>query len=776
MSIFNKLFDFNGIRSNFSKMKSVKKEMLDGLFLYVSRTLTALFFIEIILLYMLLPYVGNMLYFWFLAVAAMTLSRIYDAYSYHIHPNKYPLDFWHRKFVLKAWFTAFLFSAMVLLVVPQLNEYYRLFIFTILLGITGGAVNSLSSDPRTALGYIIILLLPLSIEMLLLTEVESIVIGILLIIYFFTLVSVILQASSQKEMLERKNREIMRVESELYEKQEMLELFFDQAPIGIFTYNTNFIIVDCNHAFLQLFGLSRDKLVGLHLDQLPDQSPMEVMKNALVRGAQVYVGPYNSTKGYHFWVEAKISPIFDRQHHVIGGLVLIENKTKEHNALKELEHSVLHDSLTSLSNRRGFKKFMEQMIADSKHKSYYSVLFYLDLNQFKQINDSLGHSMGDKVLVAIANRLSDMMSGAVNITRLGGDEFIAVIPFLDENLEKAKKEIEGYIKLIQNIFDDPFMIEGVRLHMKSSIGIVIIEPGFDNIEEIVRHADISMYQAKKHGQDFISYYNTELDEERKKVFDLQHQLVSSLKNNEFELYFQPIVRIKDDSLFAAEALIRWEHPEKGLLGADEFMPIAIESGIVVDIGWWVLEHVCSQIVQWKEEGVWFLHYLSINLNSKQLLKNNFAKEFIQKLEQYDVKSSEIKIEITETSLIDDFELTQEVILTLQEYGIECAIDDFGTGYSSLSYLKKLSFSVLKIDREFIYEMENNNENIELINTMIHIGKQFNYNIVVEGIETVSQKEIIKKIDNTLYYQGYLMSPPIAEPEFRKKFLKKVDTD
>jgi len=776
MDFFNKLLNFNAMKSNLNEMKNVKKEVLDGLFIYVSRTLVALLVIEIILLYMLLPYIGNILYLWFIAVSAVILSRFYDTYNYYKNPGKYPLVLWHRKFVFKAWITAFLFSIMVLLAMPQLDEYYRLFILTVLLGISGGAVNSLSSDPRTALGYIIILLLPLCVEMLLFTEIESFVTGILLVIYFFTLLSVILQVAAQKKILERKNRKIIRVESELYEKKEMLELFFDQAPIGIFIYNTNFVITDCNRAFLQLFGLSRSELVGLHLDQLPDQAPMQVMEKALVDGKQVYVGPYNSTKGYHFWIEAKVSPIFDNHHQVIGGMALLENKTREHNALKELEYSALHDSLTSLSNRRGFKKFMEQIIAEPKHQSYYSALFYLDLNQFKQINDSLGHSMGDKVLISISKRFSKQMKDAKNITRLGGDEFIAVVPFISNKIEKTKEKIKHYIELIQNIFDDPFMIDGVRLHLKSSIGIVIIEPGFDNIEEIVRHADISMYQAKKHGQEFISYYNIKLDGERKKIFDLQHQLVTSLHEDELELYFQPIVKIENDSLFAAEALIRWKHPENGLMGADEFIPIAIESGIVVDIGWWVLDRVCQQIFQWKEQGVWQLDYLAINLNSKQLLKNNFAEAFIEKLEQYNVKSSEIKIEITETSLIDDFELTQEVILSLQKYGIECAIDDFGTGYSSLSYLKKLSFSVLKIDREFIHEMENSSKNIELINAMIHIAKQFNYNIVVEGIETVSQKEIIRKIDNTLCYQGFLMSPPISEEKFREKFLKKVDAD
>ncbi len=280
-----------------------------------------------------------------------------------------------------------------------------------------------------------------------------------------------------------------------------------------------------------------------------------------------------------------------------------------------------------------------------------------------------------------------------------------------------------------------------------------------------------MYQAKKHGHEHISYYNTQLDMERKETFDLQHDLGSALKENQLELFFQPIVNIKDDSLYAAEALLRWQHPEKGLIQPIDFIPIAIESDTIVDIGWWVLEQVCLHISQWKKDDEWKLNYISINIDAKQLIKNNFADTFLAKLKQYELETGDIKIEITETSLIDNFELTHEVIKKLQSSGVKCAIDDFGTGYSSLSYLKKLSFSTLKIDREFIRDMLHNEDHIALMRTIIKIGKQFNYSIVVEGIEEEAQKKIIKEIDDSLSYQGFLISPPIPEPEFRKKFLK-----
>ena len=550
----------------------------------------------------------------------------------------------------------------------------------------------------------------------------------------------------------------------------MLQLFFEQAPIGILSYDQDLNIIDCNESFLTLFNLQKEEIIGTNLNNVSDEKSIEVIRNSLTKGIQTYTGPHNSLKGSESWVEGRYSPIYNKEETVIGGMGLIEDKTKEHNALKELKYLASHDPLTSLCNRRGFRDFMEYMIHEKRHDNHFSILFYLDLNQFKYINDSLGHTFGDKLLIEISNRLKLLMHSSNNLTRLGGDEFAIVVPFVEKSIDKVKGKADECVLKIRESFNKSFIIDGVRIHMKTSIGIVIIEPNFRNIEEIVRHADISMYQAKKHGHEHISYYNNQLDLERKKIFDLQHDLVTALKDDQFQLFFQPIVNIKDDSLRAAEALLRWKHPTKGLILPMDFIPLAIESDAIADIGWWVLDKVCLHILQWKKHGEWNLKYVSININAKQLIKSDFADIFLSKIKQHGVDSRDIKIEITETSLIDNFEITQRVIKELQSNGIRCAIDDFGTGYSSLSYLKKLSFSVLKIDREFIRDIAHNEENITLIRTIIEIGKQFNYNIIVEGIEDEAQKEIIKIMDSSISYQGYLISPPISEPEFSKKFL------
>lgn len=763
MSIYKNLFKLR-------HHQEVEERVLQELFFFERSTLITLILLETIFLYILMPLIGNGIAAWYGLIVTLTLWRLYDGYDFQKNPHRHTFMMWHKQLVVKVWLTALFLSALSLFAVPKLDEYHQLFVFIMLLGISAGAVKTLSEDYRTAVGYLLILLVPTSVEMLLLMRTDTVILAFLLILYFFTQVSVIVHAYKQSNDLKRRKEEIFKVEAELFEKQEMLQLFFEQAPIGIFSYDQDLNVINCNASLLSLFDSKKEEIIGRNLNNLTDKGSVDIIKDSLTKGIRTYIGPYDSRKGLKFWVEAKCSPIYNKEGNVIGGMGLIEDKTKEHIALQELMYLVSHDPLTSLSNRRGFDKFMGKMIRRKRHTSHLSLLFYLDLNQFKYVNDSLGHTYGDKLLIAISKRLQRLIEADINLSRLGGDEFIIVVPFVSKERDEAKKKADQYIVKIQDIFAEPFVIEGAQLHIKTSIGIVIIAQNSSNIEEIVRHADISMYQAKKSGQEHISFYNTQLDMERKKTFNLQHDLVSALRKDQLELYFQPIVNIKDDSLRAAEALIRWQHPKRELILPVDFIPLAIEAGVITDIGWWVLEKVCSYISQWKKNGEWKLKYVSINMNAKQLLKNDFVSIFLAKLKEYEVETADIKIEITETSLIDNFEMTQEIIKELQNHGVKCAIDDFGTGYSSLSYLKKLSFSVLKIDREFIHDMLNNEGNLTLIRTIIEIGKQFNYTIVVEGIEEEAQRVLIQEIDDSLSYQGFLLSPPLPAWEFREKFL------
>ena len=757
MSILNRLF---GLRHH----KVVKESVIKELFLFERSSLITLILLETILLYILMPLIGNGIAAWYGIIVTLTLWRLYDSYVFKKSPNRYSIITWHKQFVVKAWLTSFLLSSLSLFVVPQLNEYYQLFIFIMLIGISAGAVKTLSDDYRTAIGYLLILLVPTAVEMLLLQRTDTYILAFLMILYFFTQASIILHAYG-------KNLELERKKEELFEKEEIIDLFFEQAPVGILSYDNDLNITDCNQSFLSLFDVKKEKTVSINLNNFVNDTTMSILIDSLKKDNKTSTGSFETLKKMKFRVEGKYSPMYDKEGNIIGGMALLEDKTTEYKALEDLMYLASHDPLTALSNRRGFDTFMQNMIQAEKHMNHYSLLLYLDINQFKNVNDSLGHSYGDDLLVKISKRLTKVTEKHHHLTRLGGDEFLIVVPFISQTRGQSKDTAAQYVETIQESFVKPFIIGGIRLHIKTSIGIVMIEPDSCYIEEIVRYADIAMYEAKKQGYEYISYYNSQLDVERKKMFDLYHDFVSALHNDQLELYFQPILNIKDDSLCAAEALIRWNHPEKGLIVPMDFIPLAIESGGITDMSWWVLDKVCLTISQWKKQGLWNLNYVSININAKQLIIDGFADTFIAKLKLYGVQSSDITIEITETSLIDNFEITQKVIKQLQSHGLTCAIDDFGTGYSSLSYLKKLSFSILKIDREFTHDMLYNQDSMMLVKSIVEIGKQFKYNITVEGIEEESQKQVIRELDDSLSYQGFLISPPIPEQAFRKKFLK-----
>ncbi len=751
------------------KAEPIDRLMVSSLYSLSQRSITATIILAFLLTYYLYPVLSYSIVLWLLSVIFASVIRLYFAYSFRKDEQKHTIKTWYFIFVFFAFISAFLFSTLGFTTIFHVDEVHQVFIIAVLLGFTSGAMSSLFPDIRILIGYISIILLPLiSVLAFFGTTIHTILL-LLLILFFIMQIIVILDAHNQNIDIKEEKEKIYNEQLELHKKEESIDYFFEQAPIGIFSYDMDLNITDCNQYFLDLFQLKKEEMIGNNLKNLPDDRPLEALQNAL-HSAQIYTGPYLSTKGLELWVEARCFPVHNYDKNIVGGLCIIDNKTKEHQAVNDLKYLALHDPLTSLLNRRGLKEYMQEFMKKDEHKYLYSLLIYLDLNKFKHINDSLGHKVGDKLLISIANRLKKFVKDNCLVSRFGGDEFIVVSPFVSKNKLEAEEESKKCIEQIQKAFQDLFLVSEMNLSISTSLGIVIIEPNNSNIDEIIRYADIALYQAKKSGSDYISFYDTELDKERKKLFILQHDLAHACKNNELQFYLQPLVSMKQNKLVAAECLIRWEHPELGLLYPNEFIHMAIETGLISNITWWIIEEVCRYISELKKENIWNLNYISVNVNAKQLLLNHFVKEFLDILEKYELDTSDIMIEITERSIIDNFDDTQEVITALRNEGIKCAIDDFGIGYSSLSYLKKLSFDTLKIDMEFIKDIESKPDDIVLVKTILAIGKQYNYHIVVEGIEDEKQKELLLEIDKDLVYQGFLFSKAIPAEIFTKKYL------
>jgi len=739
--------------------QDVDESVVQNLYLLSIKGFVVHAFLMTVVTIALYPIVHLEILIWYFILVTFTIFRFYNSYNFKKNIYKYSLEKWYSIFVLTAVFTAMIYSSLGFYFIYALEPYYQLFILTVLVGLSSGSLVALSPDAKLSIVYMAILIIPIMITMLFLSMLPiHVMLAVTLFVYFVSQIT-----SIQKIHLQ--NKKIYTLES----KHTFLHNLFKNAPIGVFTYTKDLKIIESNDEVAHLFNDTLENMVGMDLKDLSDSHLIRMFKNSFIHGVSSHTGQYVSSEGKSFWIEAKAFPFIDKINSRLGGIGIIEDKTKEHTALQKLEYLVEHDTLTGLLNRRGLANYIEKLIKNVHHEKYYSILFYLDLNKFKAINDSLGHEVGDKVLLAVSKRLTSMLDKSCIVSRLGGDEFIIIVPHISQQKEETKLEAQRYAEEIQDIFLDSFIIQDLHLYIQVSIGIVLVEPKYNNTEELLRYADLTMYQAKS-ANTHISYYDSSLDKKQKDLFLLNHNLAYAIKNNQIELFFQPIVKMKDESLLSAELLIRWNHPTRGLLSPEEFIPLAIKGGLLSKITWWLVDNVCQQIVQWKNDRQWKLEYISINIDSQQFVEKNFAEQFFKKLAFYKIKSSEIMIEITERSLIDNFTNTQGVINDLKGYGIKCAIDDFGTGYSSLSYLKKLSFHTLKIDRTFVRDIGKSPKEIVLMKTILDIGRQFGYNIVIEGIESEKQKKALLELDKELSYQGYLYSKPIHADEFTKKFL------
>ncbi len=594
---------------------------------------------------------------------------------------------------------------------------------------------------------------------------------ILLAISYFLLLISIRELNKLLNETYNTQRRYQWAKEQLATKEKKLTAFLKQAPIGIFYYDHNLNILRYNNMFKKLLGLDKN-LKGFNLNELKDKKVVDTLKYVLINSSEKEtIGSSNITfQKNPIWIELTCSSLHNDNNEIIGGIGTIEDKSIEHQAYEKINYISLHDALTNLPNRRSYQIYMKELIEKVEHIDHYSFLFYMDLNHFKQINDTFGHIVGDKLLLEVASRLKTLKIKKKFLSRIGGDEFIMIIPFYTKELNVARREAKNIALEIKEIFKEAFHIEGLDLYMTTSIGIVLIEPNSNNTEQIIRQADMAMYQTKREGLNNIRFYDHSLDLEQQELTALQHDLKFAIDNNELELYYQPIVSIKNNSLNAVEALIRWNHPTKGLIMPDKFLPMATESGLITKIGWWVAKEVCRQLYIWKNAHIINFEYVSININARQLNEINFVEQLDECIKKGNISPSLIKLDLTETTLLDNFTKTQEIIQKLKEKGIECSIDDFGTGYSSLSYLKKIAFKVLKIDKIFINDILTNPDSQELVKSIIAIGKQFNYKIIIEGIENEQQREKLIEIDDSIFYQGYLCSKAIPAKEFEQKFL------
>ena len=743
----------------------LREQVIETICTKVPVTMAFTFAVATALIYFLWPVVNHLqLTVWYAAMAAVTAMRVYHAARHCQYGKDWSLTRRYRRFRIEVTVTVLLWAFAALFLYPEGDLERQLLLTVIIVGMASGGTVNLAIDRAMANTYVALIMSALTLRLLLSGDTIHFALAVLSFLYILVF---ILSTGVLGKILDRGIRQ----QRELGALQQRFDLISDQAPVGIFYFDTDFNILDCNKSLEKLMGIPREQILGINLLQLKDKRPL-VNLGRVIEQKEVthYEGPYVlTTRGVEIWVSVVTSPLLDEEGNVVGGIAVVQDKTAEHAAMEKAEFLAYHDSLTGLPNRKLLEDRFKLQIAQAAREKYYSTVLFLDLDRFKQINDTYGHNVGDTLLVETAHRLERVLRQSDTVCRLGGDEFIIFLPMLSKNLEESVDHTMHVAQKIHETLSSPFKIGDQTLYVSTSIGAVVTTGSNVSLEEILRKADIAMYNAKRRGQGQTSFYEEGMDRRLKRIITLEHDLRHAIDRGQLQLHFQPIVRMQNRRVYGAEALLRWRRDDGKLVPPSEFIPVAEESKLIHQIGHWVIENACRYIKKWEENGLMNFYYLSVNLSSRQFRHQGFFDEVMRIVEASKIDPRSLKFEITESVLMEQSEHARQIIARFNEAGIGFLIDDFGTGYSSLSYLKQFDFETIKIDRSFIRDILVDSDDVALVRAIVDIAHQFGYSIVAEGVETEDQTRKLEEIEPDIFCQGFFFSPPVEE----KKFLEIV---
>ncbi len=531
------------------------------------------------------------------------------------------------------------------------------------------------------------------------------------------------------------------------------------------TVNFNDELVQVNPAWEKILGYQKQELLDRSFFDFIHPKDIRVARAETSKIMSGYPGAFEvrmlcKDESYRWILWSTIPVLNDQSFYAVGRDITERKKTE-----KQLKHNALYDTLTNLPNRAQFMNHLKEAIEDTKRNAdnKFAVLF-LDLDRFKVINDGLGHLIGDKLLIAIAERLKSTLRPGDIAARLGGDEFTFLINNINDKTDAVK-----VAERLQKKLAIPFKLDSYEVFTSASVGIIISDEIHRNPEDFLRDADAAMYRAKETGKARYEIFDREMHIRNMNLLQVETDLRHALERSEFRVYFQPIVALDTGTIQEFEALIRWEHPKYGLISPNEFIGVAEETGLIIQIGEWILEESCRQTKIWHEKFPSLKPLgISVNLSAKQLMHPALTSRVKDILVRTDFSSQHLKLEVTESTVMENSETALKVLTELTDAGIKISTDDFGTGYSSLSYLHRFPFERIKIDRSFVSKMDADLKSEAIVRTILMLGKNLEINIVAEGIENEHQLWQLRSF-GCQFGQGYLFSKPV-DAEYAEKLL------
>ncbi|HEX6693784.1 MAG TPA: EAL domain-containing protein, partial [Longimicrobiales bacterium] len=527
----------------------------------------------------------------------------------------------------------------------------------------------------------------------------------------------------------------------------------------------------------QLFNRFMEEITGMRSEQVIGRRATDVFPHLVENGVDALLQralagetvqspdvPYSiPATGRAGWTSALYSPHVSPEGEIIGVVAIVMDTTERKRAEDQLTYNAFHDALTGLPNRALFVDRLERLMRHTKrHTDYVFGVAFLDLDRFKLVNDSLGHLAGDELLIAIGRRLQECVRLGDTVARLGGDEFALLL----DNVPDATDATAVAERILASLVE-PFIADKHEVYITASIGIALSSTGYEIPEEILRDADTAMYRAKLEGRSRYEVFDRQMHERAVHVLQVDTDLRRAIDRNEFMLHYQPIIDLKRGRITGFEALIRWQHPQRGIVPPAEFIPVAEENGLIIPIGWWVLEEAARQVTAWNERfSPQQPLTMAVNLSPKQFLQGDLLDQLDAILDRTGIDPALLRLEITESVVIRNEQRVAATLDALRGRGIQLCIDDFGTGYSSLSYLHAFPIDTLKIDRSFVGQIGFTGNNAGLVETIVALSRNLGMAAVAEGVETAEQLSFLREV-GPQYAQGYFFSAALAAGEIEE---------
>lgn len=587
------------------------------------------------------------------------------------------------------------------------------------------------------------------------------------------------KANEHKEFIELQrgfNNMLARVNNaseNLKESEARFRNVANKAPMMIWMADTQWHLTFVNHQLNHYLGRSSEELINTNIKEILREESFETFITTVTKHA--------STEDYKDNIEFELLSDSNEYRWFMGQVVKLTNDngscsgyigsavdiTDRKKAEKEIETLAYYDPLTKLPNRRLLLDRLNRSLLTAQRDKLYTALFYLDLDNFKTLNDSMGHEVGDQLLIHAASRISHTLRAEDSIARLGGDEFVVLSGHMNANEKSAIQNAKIMAEKLQVELSKPYFLGDYEYYSTASIGITIFPHNETTVDDVLKHADTAMYRAKELGRNNFCFYEPSMQEIVVRQLNIDKDLRKALRNNELYLYFQPQVTANGE-LIGAEALIRWIKEDGTLIPPMDFIPLAEDSGLIINIGYWVLENACEWLKKWEDAGLKGEFTLGVNVSPKQFSQRDFVNQFDSIIKKSGVNPTHLMIEITENVVMDSSSIAIEKMQELKDRtGVQLSLDDFGTGFSSLTYLKQFPLDELKIDRAFVQDLHTDENDALLAETILNVGLKFGLKVIAEGVESSEQVDFLHD-KGCQYFQGFLFSKPLPAKEFEKK--------